>query len=95
MQHGSVKHPHVDGPVLSRRGLLRGAALAAGGGALLVAPAAIAQAKVTQKLAQYQSSPKGAARCDGCQQWEAPAGCKVVEGKISPRGWCVLFAPKA
>jgi hypothetical protein len=94
MERRTVKHPHTDGPALSRRGLLRGAAFAAGGGALLAASAASAQSKVSQKLAQYQGAPKGTARCDGCQQWAPPSGCKVVEGKISPSGWCVLFAPK-
>jgi hypothetical protein len=66
----------------------------AGGGALLAATGANAQSKVSQKLAQYQTSPKGTARCDGCQQWAAPHACKIVDGKISPSGWCVLFAPK-
>jgi len=23
-----------------------------------------------------------------------PAACKVVEGKISPKGWCAVYAPK-
>jgi hypothetical protein len=24
----------------------------------------------------------------------APGGCKVVEGPISPRGWCIAFVKK-
>lgn len=81
-------------PALSRRNLLRGAAFVAGGGALAAASGARAQSKVSQKLAQYQATPKGTARCDGCSQWAPPSSCKIVDGKISPAGWCVLFAAK-
>jgi hypothetical protein len=84
---------------LSRRGLLRGAGFAAGGGVLLAAgltaTQAQAQTKVTQQLAHYQDTPKGNARCDNCAQWQAPASCKIVQGKISPSGWCILYAPKS
>ncbi len=80
----------------SRRGLLRGAALIVGGGALagssLVASAA--PAPLSQKAANYQTMPKGNARCNVCSQWQAPSSCKVVEGAILPSGWCSLYAPK-
>lgn len=83
---------------LSRRSLLRGAGLAAGAGALAIAglaagPAA-AQSKFSQAMAKYQPTPKGAQRCEGCIQFESPNACKVVQGTISPSGWCLLFAPK-
>lgn len=82
----------------SRRNILMGVAIALGGGAVLAAelaasPAA-ANSKVAQKLVNYQSTPKGAARCDGCIQWQPPASCKVVAGAISPSGWCTIYAPK-
>jgi hypothetical protein len=82
---------------ISRRRLLRGAALAAAGsGALLgvglTASKVAAQTKVSQTLANYQRTPKGAAQCDSCTQWQAPSSCKVVEGAISPAGWCTLYA---
>ena len=84
---------------LSRRGLLRGAALAvAAGGALLgaglAATTAQAQTKISQKLSNYRDTPKGNARCDGCIQWQGPASCRIVQGVISPTGWCQLYAPK-
>jgi hypothetical protein len=47
-----------------------------------------------QKVAQYQPTPKGASRCDNCSQFLAPSACKVVAGKISPSGWCQLYAAK-
>jgi len=55
---------------------------------------AFAQAKVPQKTAAYQSTPKGDQRCDGCNNFQAPNGCKLVEGEISSQGWCSLFTKK-
>jgi len=53
-----------------------------------------AQNKAKQALVQYQEKPKGDQECDGCLQWAPPNSCKVVEGKISPKGWCLVYAPK-
>jgi hypothetical protein len=58
------------------------------------AGSAAAAANVSQKGASYQPTPKGKQRCDGCNQWAAPASCKTVEGVIAPAGWCVLYALK-
>jgi len=71
----------------------------AGGGALigtgLAAPAASAQgAKLAPAVAHYQETPKGKAECDTCASFLAPSGCKLVTGKISPSGWCMLYAAK-
>jgi len=59
-----------------------------------VAGSAIAQQKAAKKLVQYQETPKGAQECDKCLQFVAPDSCKLVDGKINPKGWCALFAPK-
>lgn len=84
---------------LTRRGLLRGASVVAAGGALLsgglIASAASAQTKVSQKAANYQSTPKGMARCNVCTQWQQPSSCKVVQGTVEPTGWCSLYVPKS
>jgi hypothetical protein len=75
-----------------RRAILQGALAAAiVGGAAAVAHA---QNKAKQSLVQYQDKPKGDQQCDTCLQWVPPAACKVVEGKISPKGWCAVYAPK-
>jgi len=84
---------------LSRRRVLRGAALVAGGGALLGAgltglSAIAAPTKLAKKDAGYQTMPKGKQRCDNCLQWQPPRSCKIVAGVISPRGWCSIYAPK-
>lgn len=77
---------------VSRRALLW-----TGVGALatnLVTTPAAGQQKAAQKLVQYQDKPKGAQECDNCLHFVAPDGCKLVEGKINPKGWCQLYAPK-
>jgi len=30
-------------------------------------------------------------RCDACRHFIKPSGCKLVEGRIAPGGWCKLF----
>jgi len=39
----------------------------------------------------YQDSPKDGKDCKGCKLFVAPASCKSVTGKISPKGWCKLW----
>jgi hypothetical protein len=83
---------------VSRRVLLEGAAamLTGIGAALAPGPrgAAVAATKISQKAAQYQDHPKGSQRCAICAHFVPPASCQLVAGKISPDGWCVLFAAK-
>ena len=75
----------------SRRAVLW---MSVGGLAALIPLQAIAQAKIAQKLVHYQEKPKGPQECDNCLHFIAPASCKMVEGKINPKGWCQLYAPK-
>jgi len=66
-------------------------------GVLLLATRALpaqAQTKIAQNLVQYQQKPKGTQECDACLHFVPPDSCKVVAGKINPKGWCALFAPK-
>ena len=62
--------------------------------ATLIPARAGAQPKIAQKLVQYQEKPKGPQECDNCLHFVAPSSCKMVEGKINPKGWCQLYAPK-
>ena len=57
---------------------------------------AAAQQKVSKAEAKYQDQPKfnGQQRCEICLQFEAPNGCKIVEGQIRPKGWCQFFAAR-
>jgi hypothetical protein len=55
-----------------------------------------AAAKVSQASVQYQTQPKGDQKCSLCQHFIAESNtCKLVEGQISPEGWCILWAKKA
>jgi outer membrane protein OmpA-like peptidoglycan-associated protein len=55
---------------------------------------ALSQQKTPQRLVKYQDKPKGDQECDRCLHFVPPDSCKLVEGKINPKGWCLLFAPK-
>jgi hypothetical protein len=66
-------------------------AAALGLGAVLPARAEEAPAKVSQLAAEYQSTPKGMFSCAVCTFFIRPRSCKVVNGDISPAGWCKLF----
>ena len=84
---------------ISRRRLMIIAAGAAGtsiGAATIVGtptPAAAA-AKVSQQAVKYQDTPKGEQHCDNCLHFEAPSSCKIVDGTVSPQGWCMVYAKK-
>ena len=49
----------------------------------------------TSPAVAYQASPKDGRQCDGCLLFQAPDACQVVDGKVSPTGWCELWAKKA
>jgi hypothetical protein len=75
----------------SRRGIIQTIA-----GAIAAAPlftfAAHGSDKMTRKQAEYQDTPNGIYSCGLCSLFEAPNGCKVVEGEVSKDGWCKAFA---
>ncbi len=83
----------------SRRDVLKLGALGLGAiGVMGVAGGANAQGQVAKKAAQkavmYQQTPKDGKQCSGCQQFQAPSSCRIVEGEINPNGYCILFAKK-
>jgi len=81
----------------SRNGVSAGSTVLAG--ASPTAPAAGAapaapptSGKVLQASVQYQSQPKGAQKCSECRHFIAESNtCKLVDGRISPEGWCSLW----
>jgi hypothetical protein len=80
---------------IPRRALLRGAALAVGAAATIMASrSAAAQQKVSHTDAKYQYQPKGQQRCEICLNFQPPNACQFVESPISPKGWCQFFAAK-
>lgn len=77
---------------LSRRAMLQGSlALSVLAGA---AATALAQQKAAKNLVHYQEKPHDGQECDRCLQFLPPDSCKLVAGKINPKGWCLLFAPR-
>lgn len=84
----------------NRRTLILGAAATAAALPLL-APRQAQAGVVTQKNAQYQNHPKGAAQCSKCNYFlpgkdpKGPGACKQVAGVIAPNGWCIFYAAKA
>jgi hypothetical protein len=81
-------------PTSRRTILLRGVACAAGATALL-APLRPAAAKMAQAGVAYQDTPKGDQQCSGCSLFQAPSSCTLVDGTISPSGWCKFWVKKA
>ena len=59
-----------------------------------------AQAKASKAAMKYQDQPKDGQRCDSCMQFlpgpkaGANGTCKVVDGPISPNGWCIAYVKK-
>ena len=89
----------------SRRRLFRqGAAIVGGaalGGLILSAKARAQGGTVAKSVAKYQDKPHGTQECDGCMHFipgkspSAHGRCTIVEGDISPKGWCMFFATKS
>jgi hypothetical protein len=81
---------------MARRDFLFAAAVGTGAvlGAGLVTSSASAQTKRPQKAVSYQTTPNGHQSCSNCANFQAPASCKLVDGAISPSGWCALYAAK-
>ena len=67
----------------------------------LVARPAHAQAKASKQAMKYQDQPNNGQTCDTCVQYvpganaKANGTCKVVEGPINPKGWCIAYVKKS
>jgi hypothetical protein len=80
--------------IISRRFVLKAAAIAAGASPLAILGASPAYAKVTKQSVSYRETPNEGKTCDICGNFEPPSSCKLVEGSVNPKGWCGLFKPK-
>ena len=79
--------------LLSRRSLLTCAAVSAACG-VIARPKPADAAKMSQKAALYQDTPKGDQRCDSCTLFLPDSGCKIVDGTVRPEGWCKFYVLK-
>ena len=80
--------------LLRRSFLRRSLAVFAGTGLLGAAGASAADSKIAPQTVDYQETPKDGRACAACSFFEPPSACKAVSGKISPTGWCKLWAAK-
>lgn len=83
---------------LSRRSLLRNIGI--GGTALAATTLASvrgsqADGKIPKNQARYQTGSNGDRQCAVCTHFTAPSSCDIVEGDVSPQGWCQFFGRKA
>jgi High potential iron-sulfur protein len=76
-------------PALLGSAAMFAAALSLGGGM------ADAQSKTAKKTAKYQDHPNNGQSCSQCNFFRPPKSCQLVEGDISPNGWCSFWAKKA
>lgn len=52
--------------------------------------------KLSKAQVKYQEQPKGDQHCANCLQFLAESNtCKVVDGPISPQGWCTVWVKRA
>lgn len=81
--------------VLTRRTLLRSGAATVGAAAAMATRtnAASAAPKISKAAVAYQDHPQDDKRCGKCVQFQAPASCKLVDGTVSPQGFCRIFMP--
>ena len=85
-----MKDTFTRGAVIS---LIAGLPLIAATGGIALAADDSSGTKATFK---YQTKPgPGGKDCAACSFFKAPGSCSIVKGKISPKGYCISFAPKA
>jgi hypothetical protein len=79
---------------LSRRTIVARSVAAAAGVAVLFGLVTKAAAKMSQKSVDYQDTPKNDQECSNCSLFQEPNSCTIVDGEISPKGWCKFWAKK-
>lgn len=90
-----------DAKGMTRRSFVANAIVLPALAGLLVAETATAQAKGSQAQFKYQKTPNNGHKCSGCIQYvpgsnaKANGTCKIVDGSISPNGWCIAWAAKS
>jgi hypothetical protein len=68
---------------------------------LLTASATADTSKSSQASMHYQTTPNDGKQCSGCNFFipggsaSANGTCKIVDGSISPNGWCIAFNAKS
>jgi hypothetical protein len=50
---------------------------------------------MAQTAVGYQVTPKGDQQCSNCSLFQPPSACTLIDGTISPSGWCKFWVKKA
>ena len=86
---------------ISRRTLLKGAAVVTGAAFLSAFAGKTLASKATKAEMKYQNKPNGDKKCSNCNFFipgktsTAAGTCQVVEGLISPHGYCTAYVKKS
>jgi hypothetical protein len=86
---------------MTRRSFVANAIVLPALAGLLLAETSTAQAKGSKAQFKYQTSPKNGQKCSQCTFFipgkpaTANGSCKIVDGAISPNGWCTAFSKKS
>jgi hypothetical protein len=93
-----MKH---SGTPLTRRTFVANAVVLPALAGLLLAETTSAEAKGSKAQFKYQSTPNSGHKCAQCTFYipgssaSANGTCKIVDGSISPNGWCTAFSAKS
>ncbi|MGB8519681.1 MAG: high-potential iron-sulfur protein [Candidatus Tumulicola sp.] len=86
----------------TRRTFLAGAVvLPALAGLASIMPARADASKSSQASMHYQTTPNDGKQCSGCNFFipgssaSASGSCKIVDGSISPSGYCIAYSAKS
>jgi len=85
-----------DNRQISRRSIMKGAALL---GCSMIAGVLGTKEALAQKASKgsmkYQDKPNGDKQCSNCAQFLPTNSCQIVEGTVSPQGYCVAWQKRS
>jgi High potential iron-sulfur protein len=85
---------------VSRREALAGIIVLPALAAIAVPAVAAQSGKASKEQYAYQAYPHDGERCANCKVYHAgktpssPGSCDLVQGSISPNGWCRVFVAR-
>jgi hypothetical protein len=85
---------------MTRRSFVANAIVLPALAGLILTETTTAQAKGSKAQFKYQDSPKNGQKCSQCRFFvpgksaTANGTCKIVDGSISPNGWCTAWSKK-
>jgi hypothetical protein len=86
---------------LTRQAFLGAAIVLPALAGLLTVTASADESKSSQASMHYQTTPNGSMQCSKCRFFvpgkdaQSDGTCQVVDGSISPNGYCMAFAAKS